>query len=100
MGRNNVERRYSAPAEPPVPFFEPIVRCTIMTSMARNCFECSLSRACPVGIEAICAELAEDRSTIEDAVEPWLLQAGLIKRGGKGRLATEAGRAHLAEVTS
>jgi len=54
----------------------------------------------PVGIEAICAELAEDRSTIEDAVEPWLLQAGLIKRGGKGRLATEAGRAHLAEVTS
>jgi len=26
------------------------------------------------------------------------MQAGLIKRGGKGRLATEAGRAHLAEV--
>lgn len=54
----------------------------------------------PVGIEAICAELAEDRSTIEDAVEPFLMQAGLIKRGGKGRLATEAGRAHLAEVAS
>ena len=52
----------------------------------------------PVGIEAICAELAEDRSTIEDAIEPWLMQAGLIKRGGKGRLATEAGRGHLAEV--
>jgi Holliday junction DNA helicase RuvB len=52
----------------------------------------------PVGIEAICAELAEDRSTIEDAVEPFLMQAGLIKRGGKGRLATEAGRTHLAEV--
>lgn len=51
----------------------------------------------PVGIEAICAELAEDRSTIEDAVEPFLLQAGLIKRGGRGRLATEAGRAHLTE---
>ena len=52
----------------------------------------------PVGIEAICAELGEDKSTIEDAVEPWLMQAGLIKRGGKGRLATEAGREHLAEV--
>ena len=52
----------------------------------------------PVGIEAICAELGEDRSTIEDAVEPFLMQAGLIKRGGKGRLATEAGRDHLAEV--
>jgi Holliday junction DNA helicase RuvB len=54
----------------------------------------------PVGIEAICAELAEDRSTIEDAVEPFLMQAGLVKRGGKGRLATEAGRTHLAEVAS
>ena len=54
----------------------------------------------PVGIEAICAELAEDRSTIEDAVEPFLVQAGLVKRGGKGRLATEAGRDHLAEVAS
>ena len=52
----------------------------------------------PVGIEAICAELGEDKSTIENAVEPWLLQAALIKRGGKGRLATEAGRKHLAEV--
>ncbi len=50
----------------------------------------------PVGIEALCAELAEDRSTIEDSIEPFLMQAGLIKRGNKGRLATEAGREHLA----
>lgn len=49
----------------------------------------------PVGIEALCAELAEDRSTIEDSVEPFLMQAGLIKRGNKGRFATEAGRTHL-----
>ena len=52
----------------------------------------------PVGLDAICAELGEDKSTIEDAVEPFLMQAGLVKRGGKGRLATEAGRDHLAEV--
>ena len=52
----------------------------------------------PVGIEALCAELGEDRSTLEDAIEPFLMQAGLIKRGGKGRMATEAGRDHLAEV--
>ena len=52
----------------------------------------------PVGLEAICAELGEDKSTIEDAVEPFLMQAGLIKRGGKGRMATDAGREHLAEV--
>jgi holliday junction DNA helicase RuvB len=54
----------------------------------------------PVGVEAICAELGEDRSTIEDAVEPWLMQAGLIQRGGKGRLATEAGREHFAEAAT
>ena len=54
----------------------------------------------PVGIEAICAELGEDKSTIEDAVEPWLMQAGLIKRGSKGRIATEAGCEHLAEVVA
>jgi holliday junction DNA helicase RuvB len=50
----------------------------------------------PVGIEAICAGLAEERSTIEDVVEPFLMQSGLIARGGKGRVATDAGREHLA----
>lgn len=54
----------------------------------------------PVGIEAICAELAEDRSTIEDVVEPFLMQSGLIARGGRGRIATDAGRAHLAEAVA
>jgi Holliday junction DNA helicase RuvB len=52
----------------------------------------------PMGLDAICAELGEDKATIEDAVEPWLLQSGLIKRGGKGRLATDAGREHLTEA--
>lgn len=52
----------------------------------------------PVGIEAICAELGEARSTIEEAIEPFLMQAVLIKRGSKGRMATEAGREHLAET--
>jgi Holliday junction DNA helicase RuvB len=54
----------------------------------------------PVGIEAICAELGEDRSTIEEAVEPFLLATKLIKRGGKGRLATEAGRDHLTQLSA
>ena len=54
----------------------------------------------PVGIDAICAELAEQRATIEDVVEPFLMQAGLIRRGGRGRVATESGREHLAEVAS
>jgi Holliday junction DNA helicase RuvB len=50
----------------------------------------------PVGIEALCAGLAEDRSTITDAVEPYLLQAGLVVRSGQGRVATDTGRNHLA----
>lgn len=52
----------------------------------------------PVGIEAICAGLAEDRSTIEDVVEPFLMQSGLISRAARGRVATDAGREHLAAI--
>ena len=52
----------------------------------------------PVGLDALCAELDEDKSTIEEVVEPFLLQTGLIQRGGRGRLATETGRQHLAEM--
>lgn len=48
-----------------------------------------------VGIEAICAELAEDRTTIEDVVEPFLIQENLVMRSGRGRVATSAGIAHL-----
>lgn len=51
-----------------------------------------------MGLNAICAELAEDKSTIEEVVEPFLLQTGLIQRGGRGRLATAAGREHLTEM--
>ena len=54
----------------------------------------------PVGIEAICAGLAEDRSTIEEAVEPYLMQAGLISRAARGRVATDVGRAHLAQAVA
>lgn len=45
----------------------------------------------PAGIEAICAELGEDRSTIEDAVEPFLLQIDAIRRTSRGRVLTVAG---------
>jgi Holliday junction DNA helicase RuvB len=51
-----------------------------------------------IGIEAICAELAVDRATIEDVVEPHLLQAGLIRRSRRGRVATPEGRAHVRHV--
>jgi holliday junction DNA helicase RuvB len=50
----------------------------------------------PIGIEAICAALGEARQTIEDVVEPFLLQNAFITRAPKGRVATDTGREHLA----
>ena len=44
----------------------------------------------PVGIDALAATLGEERQTIEDCYEPYLLQAGLLARTTRGRVATEA----------
>lgn len=49
----------------------------------------------PAGIDAIAASLREDRETIEDVYEPYLLQEGLIERTSRGRLATRLAYAHL-----
>jgi Holliday junction DNA helicase RuvB len=49
----------------------------------------------PVGVEAIAAALREDRETIEDVYEPYLLQEGLIERTSRGRTATRLAYAHL-----
>ncbi|MBA3672251.1 MAG: Holliday junction branch migration DNA helicase RuvB [Gemmatimonadaceae bacterium] len=48
----------------------------------------------PIGIEAICAGLAEARSTIEDLVEPGLVQLGFVARTHRGRLLTATGLQH------
>jgi Holliday junction DNA helicase RuvB len=49
----------------------------------------------PAGIEAISASLREDRETIEDVYEPYLLQEGLLERTPRGRLATRNAFVHL-----
>ncbi len=49
----------------------------------------------PVGIETLSASLGEDRRTIEDVVEPYLLQMGYIKRTPKGRTITPKALEHL-----
>lgn len=46
----------------------------------------------PVGIDTIAACLAQDKQTIEDWVEPYLLQQGLLQRTPRGRQLTPAGR--------
>ncbi len=43
----------------------------------------------PVGVETIAASLGEDKNTIEDVIEPYLMQIGYIKRTPRGRVATE-----------
>ncbi len=49
----------------------------------------------PVGIETIAATLSEDSGTLEDLVEPYLLQLGFLKRTSRGRVATEAAYIHI-----
>ena len=49
----------------------------------------------PVGLEAIAATLGEDAGTLEEVVEPYLLQMGFLARTRKGRQLTTAGGAHI-----
>lgn len=49
----------------------------------------------PVGIETIAAALSEDVGTVEEVLEPYLMQIGFLKRTPRGRLVTEAAYTHL-----
>ncbi len=49
----------------------------------------------PVGIESLAAALGEDRGTIEDVVEPFLIQQGFVARTARGRAALDLAYKHL-----
>ena len=49
----------------------------------------------PVGVETIATAIGEEVTTIEDVVEPFLLQEGFIKRTQRGRMATDKAYEHL-----
>lgn len=49
----------------------------------------------PVGIDAIAASIGEERITIEDVYEPYLLQIGFINRTSRGRIATKLAYDHF-----
>ncbi|MGK7344359.1 MAG: Holliday junction branch migration DNA helicase RuvB [Candidatus Nitrospinota bacterium M3_3B_026] len=49
----------------------------------------------PVGIETIAAAMSEDRDTIEDVLEPYLIQEGLMQRTPRGRTATPLAYRHF-----
>ncbi|CEN86136.1 Holliday junction DNA helicase RuvB [[Clostridium] sordellii] len=49
----------------------------------------------PVGLDTLAASIGEDRNTIEDVYEPYLLQLGFINRGPRGRIAMPLAYEHL-----
>jgi Holliday junction DNA helicase RuvB len=49
----------------------------------------------PVGVETLAAALAEPRDTLEDVIEPFLIQEGLVLRTSRGRVIGEPGWRHL-----
>jgi len=49
----------------------------------------------PVGVEALAASMGEDGGTLEDVVEPFLLQTGFVARTRQGRRITAAGAKHV-----
>jgi Holliday junction DNA helicase RuvB len=49
----------------------------------------------PVGLDNIAAAIGEERDTIEDVIEPYLIQQGFLQRTSRGRVATQAAWRHL-----
>jgi Holliday junction DNA helicase RuvB len=49
----------------------------------------------PVGVETLAAALAEARDTLEDVIEPYLIQEGFVLRTNRGRMLAEPGWRHL-----
>ena len=49
----------------------------------------------PVGIETLCAAISESRDALEEVIEPYLLQMGLIQRTPRGRMLANNGWKHL-----
>ena len=54
----------------------------------------------PVGVESLAAAVQEDRSTLEDVHEPYLIQAGYLDRTGRGRQATKLAFDHFSKPSS
>ena len=49
----------------------------------------------PTGLSTLASALSEDADTIEDVLEPYLIQLGLIEKGMRGRSITDSGREHI-----
>jgi Holliday junction DNA helicase RuvB len=49
----------------------------------------------PVGVDSLAAALGEERGTLEDVIEPYLIQEGFLQRTARGRIATRSAYAHF-----
>jgi Holliday junction DNA helicase RuvB len=49
----------------------------------------------PVGVDSLAAAMSEERGTIEDVIEPFLIQQGFLMRTARGRVATRAAYGHF-----
>ena len=49
----------------------------------------------PVGTDSLAAAIGEERGTIEDVIEPYLIQQGFVMRTSRGRIATKSAYLHL-----
>ena len=49
----------------------------------------------PVGLENLAAAIGEEKETIEDVIEPFLIQQGFLQRTPRGRIATQRAYLHL-----
>ena len=52
-------------------------------------------RGGPVGVESLATSISEEKDTIEDVLEPYLIQSGFIQRTPRGRIATEIAYKHF-----
>ncbi|WP_404386021.1 Holliday junction branch migration DNA helicase RuvB [Caenispirillum salinarum] len=68
-----------------------------LDAMDRKYLECIAKHygGGPVGVETLAAALSEERDTLEEVIEPFVIQKGLIQRTPRGRVLSEAGFSHL-----
>lgn len=71
-----------------------------LDEMDRKILRCILEKfqAGPVGIETLSAALSEDKGSLEEVYEPFLIQEGLLQKTPRGRIATDLAKEHFKEL--
>lgn len=66
-------------------------------NMDRNLLQAIIEKFAggPVGIDSLAAAISEERGTIEDVIEPYLIQQGFLMRSARGRVVTDKAREHF-----